>query len=730
MPPQLPIAGAGAAAAEAGASVTSAAKNSISDLGVKAAGLQSLQEAASILTGLKNLLYDIARNPLLAPMVGMRIETQILNLVNGLKKLRTEASETNKTWGMLKGTLGDNNTMVRAGAGIFSLGLKMKSFRDEVQKTQLELYKVRGGGAVGGGGYDNAMGFTRQVTSMQAQYGPEFSRNYKRVVIELQQRMTREGTGATQQGKMFELITGLSTATGTDYSRAITTLQDSFAQYGMTVPKAVASTDMIRDAWLKGETAIGNLNENIEAGVQLMKEFGDAGSGPDKAREAMLGAMKTAQELGLTVSAMMNLQGGGRGMSQLGMGGVQAQLEFKTASSLTGLSKRQKEIVSKPMYHGRSIEEIMGFAQSRGKEGQTDYSILMQEQARLALPKQNGVYDPNLVESMRDRILTGTKLGGQNTAMMTGLANAKDIANYVPGGNASEAYNAKVASVTDKSFAEVDKGAQTLVESAITWSEKLDGEIKRLGIELGAVSDAVSTLTMVIGGSMFLKGTVGNLGGGKGGIPIPGGGGGGGGIILDQFGNKIPGTGGGGGVGGFGGVGSSGTGKSGAIGLGTIAVGIGANMVAQQIMGAPVNAIQAKSEEMAKNVPGGSVAALAGRSLGGYVAGMFGHLLGHTATGAYEEDVYNQMVIDEKKGYKMKESSANYKTRTQKRDEEMEFKYSASGTAERAVSGDTISGNMPAIQNTINVYVDSQLVAAHVEQQAAQTAKSKAADMG
>lgn len=731
MPPQIPIAGA---VAETGAAAA-AAQSSMSNLGIKAAGLQSLTEAASILTGLKTLLYEIARNPLLAPMAGLKLETQIVNLVNKIKTLKLETQAAGKEWSMMGNIVSNPRVWTGAGAAIFSLGLKMKSLRDEVQKTQLELYKIQGGGALGVGGYGNAMALTRQTAAMQAQYGPEFAKNYRRTVMELQQRMLREKIPAAQQGKMFETITGLSTATGADYGKAVTHLQDSFAQYGMTVPKAVATTDMIRDAWLKGDTAIGNLNENIEAGVQLMKDFGEAGAGPEKAREAMLGAMKTAQELGITVATMMNMQRGSQGMSQVGMGGVQKRLELAKGFALTGLSDKQQKILEKAQYKGMRPEEMMGVAQMMGEEGQKDYAIMMQEMARRALPMKNGAVNYQALAKHQSSIMAGERLGGNDMTMMASLAAAKDITETPGGAGGPEAFSKKLDAVTNQSLSQFDSGVQKAVEDAITWSEVLDGQFKKLGVELGAVSDAMSTLTMVIGGLMFAGGTFGRLRGGVGvplpggggGVPLPGGGGGmgyGGGWTSTTSGGGTVVGGGGGGGGGVVAAGSGGrfTRTATGVGMGTMIGGYAANAAMSQVMGKPVNELQATAEQAAGVVPFGSIAAGAGRIVGGYLAGLFTK----NPESAFDEEVYASMQLGEKAGYNKKGDAEAYKERMAKRDLELGIKYSPEATAMRAFKGETGAAGvgMPSVQNNINVYVDSQKVAAQVQESQTRTAQA------
>ena len=732
MPPQIPIggiAGAAAGAAEASTAATAAAQSTMSNMGIKAAGLQSLTEATSILQGLKTLLYDIARNPLLAPVAGLRLETQIVNYVNKLKQLKAAAKDAGQEWSLMSNTLSNPRFYAGVGAGLMALGLRMKSFRDEVQKTQLELYKIQGVGATGAGGYGNAMGLTKQLAAMQAQYGPEFARNYRRTVMELQQRMSRENMPKPQQSRMFETITGLSTATGADYGRAVSALQDSFAQYGMTVPKAVATTDMIRDAWLKGDTAIGNLNDNIEAGIQLMKDFGESGAGPEKAREAMLGAMQTAKELGITVSAMMDLQRSGRGLAQIGMGGVQRRLELAKGFALTGLSDRQREILGKEQYKGMRPEEMMGVAQMMGREGQKDYAVMVQEMARRSLPMKNGEVDWRRLASHQGSIIAGERMAGLDTQMMIRAATAPTLTAGVAGGGI-EGYEKKLNAVTNQTLNQFDSGLQKAVEDAITWTEAIDGWVKKMGVDFMAVAEFASTAAIALGAAAFAASTFARIRGwGGGGMMLPGaggiaGGGGGGGAmgfggswtttttggtIVDPYGNAIP-----------SGRGGRFTRTSTGVGLGTMIGGQAANVVAGQLMGPSVNQVQGVGEQAAGIIPFGTLAAGAGRIVGGYIAGLFTK----NPESAFDEELYKSILMGEKEGYNKQGEAESYKARMTQRDFELGLKYSPEATAMRALKGETGVGSMPAIQNTINVYVDSQKVAAHVQETQTRTAQA------
>ena len=259
--------------------------------------------AVSMLKQMNGILSEMSRNPLGATLSVYGIERQLSNTISHIKTLRAEARATNKEFLTLK----DPKSWLLVGTAIASAGAMLQGIRTEIAKTQLELYRSHGPEMLGEGGFAGAMGFTKKSLELQSKYGSAFVQIFHQTVRDIQARLHQEGMTPARQQQFLELLTGMTMLTGKDYGRTINELEESFHIYGTTAESALAATELIRDMWNNSATASGNLNENMDASITLLKEFAAQGMNLPSALKALTSMEKIASQAGMSPGQMLEM---------------------------------------------------------------------------------------------------------------------------------------------------------------------------------------------------------------------------------------------------------------------------------------------------------------------------------------------------------------------------------------------------------------------------------------
>jgi len=506
--------------------------------------LSGLSSAVLLLSQIKGLVYEIASNPIAAPFAIRPVEQQIVNFINHVRKLKEELKQVNKEASTFNVLMKDPRTWGSIGAGSIALGLRIRSIKDEFEKLRLELYKIGGekpGGAFGIG-QENAFGLTKAQVEMQRKYGKEYADLYVQTVNTLQERLRREKINPEKQKELFEAITGLSQATGVDFARAIVVLQDKLGAFKTSTPEIVTSLKLIEEAWLKNETAIGSLNENLEASEELISEFIRKGMRLPDATRAVLELQRASSNLNLSVGGMLNLFKDLDAIQEFGSAGVQTRLKILAGLQTIpgGVPKEIKDILKK--YKGLRPEEAL-FAMKYTEGGMKDYLTFMQQYFRAILPMKEGKVE-RIQLSKNEEQLRKEYFIPANIESAIKLAEAEDVSK-IEDTKDLENFKQELEKISKNPIEALDESVQELLKRAGTWQDVLESllsEVKLLVGSLDRLSDILEIAAYIFGGYSLFKWGRGILKGkipGEGGIPetrppFPGTGGGGRRIILPE----------------------------------------------------------------------------------------------------------------------------------------------------------------------------------------------------
>jgi hypothetical protein len=498
--------------------------------------LSGLSSAVLLLSQIKGLVYEIASNPIAAPLAIRPVEQQIVNFINHIRKLKEELKQVNKEASTFSVFMKDPRTWGAIGASSIALGLRIRSIKDEFEKLRLELYKIGGeksGGAFGIG-QENALGITKAQVEMQRKYGKEYADLYVQTVTTLQERLRREKINPEKQKELFEAITGLSQATGIDFSKAIVMLQDKLGAFKTSTPEIVTSLKLIEEAWLKNETAIGSLNENLEASEELISEFIRKGMRLPDATRAVLELQRAASTLSLSVGGMLNLFKDLDAIQEFGSSGIQTRLKIVAGLQTIpgGTPKEIIDILKK--YKGLRTEEAL-FAMKYTEGGMKDYLTFMQQYFRAILPMKEGKVD-RIKLSKNEEQLRKEFFIPANIESAIKLAEAEDVSK-IKDTKDLENFKQKFEQISKNPIEALDESVQELLKRAGTWQDVLESllsEIKLLVGSLDKLSNIIEIAAYVFGGYSLFKWSRGILKG-----KIPGGG-------VPETPPPLPGTGGGG----------------------------------------------------------------------------------------------------------------------------------------------------------------------------------------
>jgi len=685
-------------------------------LALSEAGLGTMTAAVGIISQIKGLLYDISRNPLAAPLAVLGVENQIGRVIQQIKNLKEESKKTNQEFSLMK----DPRSWMAVGSSVLAIGLRLRSIRDEIEKTRVSLIKMGGESTRGtayGTGFEGAMGLTKAQLSMQSTYGKEFADQFKKTVEQMQSRVLREGMPASRQQKMFEVLTGLSMATGIDYGQAIATLQDHMSNYKVGSMEALSAVDLIRDAWNRGDTAIGNLNDNIESGTELLTEFVAQGMKLPEATRSMLEMNQAASQLGLTTQGMMQAFRSTSGLREFGQQGIQQRLQLMAGIQTTGgMNNKMKDILSPFTKQGLRPEEAV-FALQRSSPGK--FMEFMQQYARRVIPTtKTGEIDEISLAKNANQVIRSFQMVGMSLEDMTKLVRGETVDIKQP----ATTLNDKMRDVADRGLAQFDSKLNAVLESAGTWQESLDAMAKKLPMDFGLLSQSAIFAMTALGGLTFAAGALRDIlrirqtmmgGGGAG---TGGGFGYGGGYTSTtsgQFGMPA-GQRGGRSMQGF---------LNSPIGMKTFIGGMIANQVASQFLEEPQGITEGLMTNAAGMVPFGTVAAVAGQKGGRGVAyllqKMFGTSGEEAVTGgvAGEEDPINALLRekaaagDKDAARFLRDNMATETARNRAFSSGYEQKY-GEGAGGKGPRG----SQAPMVSNQISVYLDSEKIATRVEE--------------
>jgi hypothetical protein len=474
-------------------------------LKLETTSITTLSTAVGLLSQIKGLVYEIARNPIAAPLAVSSIEHQIVNFINNLKKTREELQKINREMSIFK----DPRTWTGIGSAALAVGFRIQYIKDELEKTRLSLYKIGGekpGGAFGTG-MANALGFTKEQARMQEMYGKQFVETYIRTVSTLQERLRRENMHPDKQKAMFEAITGLSEASGADFAKAIELIQDKLGAFNTNSVEVLTSLKMIEEAWLNQKTAIGSLNENIEAGTELISEFIRQGMRLPEATIKMLELNEAANHLHLTTNAMLDLFRNASVLQEFGASGVQARLKITGGLQTIpgGYPKEIKDILQK--YKGLRPEEAL-FAMKYTEGGTKDYLTFMQAYLRAILPMKEGKVDTLTLAKNARQIEKEFFLppGGLDTAIK--LAEAEDVSK-LKDEKSIEEFSKKLNEINRDPMNAFNDLLKEIVNAAGTWQDSMEALLKQIQLlvpQVGKLADAIEIAAFTIGGVSLLKG--------------------------------------------------------------------------------------------------------------------------------------------------------------------------------------------------------------------------------
>jgi hypothetical protein len=465
------------------------------------ATLASMQSGISLLTQMKGLLYDMSKNPLTATFAVYQLNKQLETVVGALRRVRDESKAAG---GGIKGAFNSQNvTMVSA--AVLGVVMNLKTLRQEINQTRLSLYAVRGGDMSGEGGFAAAFGFTKKTLDLQYKYGKEFVQLYMKTVNDIGYRLKYEkDMTASRKEDYLELVAGLS-RTGADYSRFISQLQDTFAQYGNTMEMALAETVMLHDMWASGNSVMGNLNDTMETNIRLMTDMGK-NMGPHQAMANIQQLNLVARQLKLSPQGMVEMYE--RNNTLVGQGQEAATARQHLAMFLEPLKNNPViKAAFKPYTDkGQSMADALGAmqAQDPGK-----LAAVQQQYARSLLPTTpDGKIDYARASSfqyqsfLKPRVSPGYDVPSM---LQLGMSEDIDISKLTPG----QSIDAKMKEIADKNLADFAKALDDMIAKAASWQDALDAFFKQFKM-MGPMQDVLGTgidtvlgsgaLPMVLGG--------------------------------------------------------------------------------------------------------------------------------------------------------------------------------------------------------------------------------------
>jgi hypothetical protein len=716
-------------------------------LSLSAAEVATLSAAAGALHEVNSVLGNIARNPLIAGVVLVNAQQRLGEYINKWRELKKEIDQNTTGFNKITSLLRDPKLAVASGT-ILSIGLRFRALTEEINKTAVALYKVTGN--IGAGQQGFAQNLIKTQANLLSQYGREFSDQYARTVQTLQRRISKEGVSS----ELLKTITGLTIATGTDYAKAVEDLQDSFSMYGLTVDRAVGYTEAIRESWRKGDTAIGNLNDNIELGISLMKKYKEMGLDVGQSAKAALQMLQVAGQLNLTVGETQRLSSNLQQIGRFGQEGMQARLRLRAGIQHVGMNAQQTKMLEEAGLSKMPIDEAMFVLQN---ESPGKFASFMQQHARQALGVKEGEeINFRKLAPKRTQIQKEFGFGGFGFEDIVELAKGKtiDVTKLKTSQEQEQLLAGKIHDVSTKTFEEFDKGLSDLVADARKWSEWIEGSFKNITnvsyglfgqftnllVAVGSLGVAISTVSRILtmmkmpiptppttvppptgygGGYTSTLGGYTYTYGGGGTPPPPAGGGtpapvpppGGGGIIARGGGRFMRGA---------------GNAFNRIYGNPMVTMGgFAANAIAAQFLEQPQSAVESGLTTAAGFVPFGTVAAVAGQQAGKHlVAPLLQKIFGKSGEDVVAGGIGGEEdpAIAELKKMAMagnKDASLELQ-KTIARNEQMKSKNAIFIEKYNKQYGGGTGGsrdaNAPSINNQINVYLDSEKIAARVEE--------------
>ena len=232
----------------------------LAGLSISAETTGALGTTLGLIQQLKAALYDIAQNPLLAPMAAIKLQNELGKITLKIKDFTKEVKGANTTMGLLSATLKEPSTWVRLGAFVMATGLKFQQLRTEIAQTTLSFYAATS--AAGDKGFALGLQTTRNALDTQRKYGKEAADKYVEIYRSMYARLEdeRKRGGQSYGGRIITPLSDeqtlhlsqnmaiLTKATGVDYKKASDVLIESFAQVGVGQVEAVVGT------WLASST--------------------------------------------------------------------------------------------------------------------------------------------------------------------------------------------------------------------------------------------------------------------------------------------------------------------------------------------------------------------------------------------------------------------------------------------------------------------------------------------
>lgn len=483
------------------------AGNAVVDgLSLSEESMGTLGAAAGILTQLKGVLYDIAKNPLIAGTTLVYLSSKVKTVTDSFLKMREEIKANNKEMGTMNALWKDDRGKAFVIGTIASIALKLRELRREVAETTTQLYSALGT-------TNNPIAATTNIIQkqldMQIAYGKKAGDQYIETVRELEARLKREAAfGGETNDKRSDLLSKIalvSTTTGVNFEKAIRLVQDSFKQYSVDGTRAFGVTEMMRKAIENGDTAIGSMNENMEFGIELLQRYSRAGDSFSQAITKTMTTQLMFAKMGMTVPQAQALISNQENVGEIGMGGMNKRLGMMGAIGRIGMSDDMKAILKKNGLDNMPLMNSM-FVLSHLSD-QADFFKFQQSFARRTLGLKGGegmtLEKWKSLASPEKQANVGFALEnfGMTTEQAVNLATQKDITK--PPEKEVKDYMAQLSDevkyINEHSLPEFETTLQQIGKDLQNWLDSLTAWFKKQGIS-GAegiprvAEDVVSTL--------------------------------------------------------------------------------------------------------------------------------------------------------------------------------------------------------------------------------------------
>jgi hypothetical protein len=476
-------------------------------------GLSSLGSTVNLMTQIKDLLYQISSNPLLAIGGSIMMERQLGTLAKYLVSIKQEAKDAGGSMKLLQSIVSNPTSMMIGGNALLALGLRLRGVRDELEKGSVAMTRYIRDGMTP---MQMSTNLTKQQIQKQIDYSKDFADQYGESFKKARNILTKDPAfkgNKENQDRMLEIITGLSIGTGADMGDFLQRYMQKFSKVGGNTPMAMGFANEIRKGMDAGDLSFDNLNSQLETAIELMEQFQRTGMDMSSSMAAAFQMLKIGGKLGLSNADLQVVSQLQQNLATPGRAGIEERVKLFGGYSRHGTSAQGKEDLARAAGFKNAAE-----MDKSGGVGQEKFATAIQGMARndpagfmrfmqgyvRNIVKQN----PYAIEGQGKQLETEF-FAGANRELITTLAGSNQLeAGFGNMNDNIKKLNDATEKMKSAHLKDIDPEFDAILRKAGTWLESIGGFFKSVSVGLSsALGDEAIFGVIAAGGILSLVGT-------------------------------------------------------------------------------------------------------------------------------------------------------------------------------------------------------------------------------